>query len=600
MCKTSRSGWHCTRDTELENRHVHGFGDCMSANILCLRIHMMLRVPLLRTASGGPRRLYSAPARRSIVYSDFPLKTYHARHKYAYIGGVRRSSTESSTVSRFEPLDTFDRRHIGPSPESVDSMLKVLQPPPISLEAFVKEVVPQDIFSERSLTITGPQDRQHDGFSESQIVERLRQIASKNKVYRSYIGCGYAGTKTPEIIKRNVLESPAWYTAYTPYQPEISQGRLESLLNFQTMVSDLTGLSISNASLLDEATAAAEAMTISLGASKQRKGQKAFFVSDKCHPQTLAVLRSRAEGFHINLVIGDPLADNCGEVKALGDSLIGVLVQYPDTEGKIDQFQSLADVTHEHGGMFSVATDLLALTKLTPPGEFGADVAFGNAQRFGVPFGYGGPHAAFVACSETHKRKIPGRLVGLSKDRLGDPAIRLALQTREQHIRRERATSNICTAQVLLAHMSAFYAIYHGAGGLTKIADQVVANTHVLGHAIKKMGYYLAHDLGTPGQSKLFDTIVVRTHEQEAPRILQSAADSKNINFRILDNARIAITLDETVQLHDLEDIIGIFHGFKSETTRPSVRDVIQELQLEGTGESHQLWKLSSKNELIS
>src|SRR5579862_8853121 len=268
-------------------------------------------------------------------------------------------------------------------------------------------------------------------------------------------------------------------------------GRLESLLNFQTLVSDLTGLSISNASVLDEATAAAEAMTVSLGAlptARQNRTNKTFLVSHLVHPQTTAVLQSRAEGFGIRILVGDVLADNVGLARGIGDDLVGVLVQYPDTEGGVEYFKGLADVIHERGSTFCVATDLLALTVLTPPGEFGADIAFGNSQRFGVPFGYGGPHAAFFACSDKYKRKIPGRVIGVSKDRLGDRALRLALQTREQHIRREKATSNICTAQALLANMSAFYAIYHGPQGLKAIAERAIAGARVIEEGVSKLG----------------------------------------------------------------------------------------------------------------
>ncbi|KAK3068506.1 hypothetical protein LTS18_000635, partial [Coniosporium uncinatum] len=307
-------------------------------------------------------------------------------------------------------------------------MLKVVDPQAASLDDFVKQVLPADILSSKDLKIEGPQTKagtsgngrsQEAGFTESQVLARLKSIASENQVLRSYIGCGYAGTRVPEIIKRNVLENPGWYTSYTPYQPEISQGRLESLLNFQTVITDLTGLSMANASVLDEPTAAAEAMTLSVNAlpmSRQKKPNKTYFVSHLCHPQTIAVLESRAEGFGIKIQVGDVLADGSKGVQDVGENLIGVLVQYPDTEGGVEDFKGLSDIVHKLGGTVSVATDLLALTVLKPPGEFGADVAFGNAQRFGVPFGYGGPHAAFFATSDKHKRKIPGRIIGLSKD----------------------------------------------------------------------------------------------------------------------------------------------------------------------------------------
>ncbi|KAA8568164.1 hypothetical protein EYC84_008559 [Monilinia fructicola] len=313
------------------------------------------------------------------------------------------SPSNLSSKGAYAPLDTFARRHIGPDPSSTEQMLKALDPPVKSLDEFVEQVLPRDILSSKDLKIDAESEQSQEGFTESQLLARLKSIASENTIMRSYIGCGYAGTRVPEVIKRNVLESPGWYTSYTPYQPEISQGRLESLLNFQTLVSDLTALPISNASLLDEPTAAAEAMTLSMNAlpiARQKSKNKTFFVSHLVHPQTLAVLQSRADGFDIKIEVGDVLADGGARLKELGNDLIGALVQYPDTEGGVEDFRGLADVIHAQGATFSVATDLLALTVLTPPGEFGADIAFGNAQRFGVPFGYGGPHAAFFAVSD--------------------------------------------------------------------------------------------------------------------------------------------------------------------------------------------------------
>ncbi|KAK5153282.1 hypothetical protein LTR04_006225 [Oleoguttula sp. CCFEE 6159] len=450
-------------------------------------------------------------------------------------------------------------------------MLKALDPPVGSLDEFVRQVLPADILSSRDLKIDGPAIRtkngeqgrfSKEGFTESQLLARLRDVASGNKVFRSYIGCGYAGTRVPEVIKRNVLESPGWYTSYTPYQPEISQGRLESLLNFQTMVCDLTGLSISNASVLDEATAAAEAMTLSMNAlpaARQRRPKKVYLVSHLCHPQTIAVLESRASGFGITIEVGDVLANDGKRVEDVGEDLVGVLVQYPDTEGGVEDFKGLSEKIHNLKATFCVATDLLALTVLTPPGEFGADVAFGNAQRFGVPFGYGGPHAAFFACSEKHKRKIPGRLIGLSKDRLGDKAARLALQTREQHIRREKATSNICTAQALLANMSAFYAVYHGPKGLQTIAHRVIAAARVVEEGVRRLGY----STGKGDDSRvLFDTVLV---EADAKQITDWAVKNKQINLRIFDEKHVGITVDETVNTEDIEDILDVFAHFKGD-----------------------------------
>ncbi|KAH0543720.1 hypothetical protein FGG08_002036 [Glutinoglossum americanum] len=485
----------------------------------------------------------------------------------------------------FAPLDTFARRHIGPSPSSVENMLKALNPPVESLDHFISQVLPANVLSSRDLKIDGPSAASaskaldQEGFTESQLLARIRQIAEENKVFRSYIGCGYAGTRVPEVIKRNILEGPGWYTSYTPYQPEISQGRLESLLNFQTLVSDLTGLSISNASALDEATAAAEAMTVSLNAlpaSRQNRTNMTFLVSNLVHPQTIAVLQSRAEGFGIRIVVGDVIAGDGELPRAFGADLVGVLVQYPDTEGGVECFRRLADTVHEQGSTFCVATDLLALTVLTPPGEFGADIAFGNAQRFGVPFGYGGPHAAFFACSEKYKRKIPGRLIGVSKDRLGDRALRLALQTREQHIRREKATSNICTAQALLANMSAFYAVYHGPQGLKAIAERVIAGARVLEEGVRRMGFRTG-SRGKGGDGRvLFDTVVVGVGKGKAQEVVAWGAANKEINLRVVDADRVGITIDETVDIEDLRDILSIFGNFSAQGVEVSSLDIDQ------------------------
>ncbi|EGP89578.1 glycine dehydrogenase [decarboxylating], mitochondrial [Zymoseptoria tritici IPO323] len=470
-----------------------------------------------------------------------------------------KPQTQIDNASLFAPLDTFARRHIGPTAESTEEMLKVLDPPASSLDEFVSQVLPSTILSKKDLKVEGPIPEsgsvpsESGGYSESQLLTRLRQIASENKVYKSYIGCGYAGTRVPEVIKRNILENPAWYTSYTPYQPEISQGRLESLLNYQTMVCDLTGLAISNASVLDEATAAAEAMTLSMNAmpaTRLKRPNKTYFVSHLCHPQTLAVLESRAHGFGIKIEVGDVLANNSSRVEELGEDLIGVLAQYPDTLGGVEDYRGLADKVHKLKGTFAVATDLLALTLLTPPGEFGADVAFGNAQRFGVPFGFGGPHAAFFAVSEKHKRKIPGRLIGLSKDRLGNNAARLALQTREQHIRREKATSNICTAQALLANMSAMYAVYHGPAGLKKIAEKVAKMAQVLAKGLESGGLEVR-------QPVAFDTVVVKKHD--ARGFVTKTAQNFMTNFRVIDDEHVGITVDETVGKKQIEEIFRAF-----------------------------------------
>ncbi|MCJ1399614.1 glycine decarboxylase subunit P [Xylographa trunciseda] len=488
----------------------------------------------------------------------------------------------------FAPLDTFSRRHIGPSPSSTQQMLQSLDPPTKSLDDFVREVLPADILSSRDLKIEESREQEEgldgeNGLTESQLIARLRTIASGNKVMRSYIGCGYAGTRIPEVIKRNVLESPGWYTSYTPYQPEISQGRLESLLNFQTMVSDLTALSISNASVLDEPTAAAEAMTLAMNAlptARQKRAGKTFLVSHMCHPQTVAVLRSRAEGFGININVVDVLANGGNQVKEAGEDLIGVLVQYPDTEGGVEDFRGLADAIHGLGATFCVATDLLALTVLRPPGDFGADIAFGNAQRLGVPFGYGGPHAAFFACSEKYKRKIPGRLVGVSKDRLGDKAMRLALQTREQHIRREKATSNICTAQALLANMSAFYTVYHGPTGLKAIAERAILGARVLEEGVRRLGFSTGKRGKDSNGRTASDTIAVEVGAEKAPEFAAWAVENKSINLRIINADKLGVTIDETVDTQDLLDIMSVFEHFSSEKTSIKLEEIISDLGL--------------------
>ena len=354
----------------------------------------------------------------------------------------------------------FANRHIGPRSEDIELMLITLGY--ASMSDFIEDVVPTDIRSSFALSLDGDAD----GLSESEALSALKGLASENQVFRSFIGMGYYNCLVPPVIQRNILENPGWYTQYTPYQAEISQGRLEALLNFQTMVIDLTGLPVANASLLDEATAAAEAMGICV-ANVPQKISRTFFVSETCHPQTIAVLQTRAEPLGIELQIGDHRDVN------FDTPILGAIVQYPATDGTIYDYHPFAEQVHAAGGLFVTATDLLALTLLRPPGEFGADIAIGNSQRFGVPLGYGGPHAAFLSTHEELKRSIPGRIAGVSHDANNKPAIRLALQTREQHIRREKATSNICTAQVLLAVMAGMYAVYHGPTGLKHIAEGI-------------------------------------------------------------------------------------------------------------------------------
>ena len=364
--------------------------------------------------------------------------------------------------------ERFADRHIGPSPHDIQEMLRVVGFP--TLDAMIDAVVPQQIRLAKPLSLPAAR-------GEQELLSELKAILSKNDVRRSFIGMGYYDCITPPVIQRNILENPGWYTPYTPYQAEISQGRLEALLNFQTMAADLTGLEVANASLLDEATAAAEAMTMCYGLHG-RGGANVFFVSDMCHPQTIAVVQTRALPLGIEVVVG-----NHAEF-AFREKVFGVLLQYPATDGAILDYEPFIREAHEHKALAVVATDLMALTLLKPPGEFGADIAVGSSQRFGVPMGYGGPHAAFFATRDEYKRHMPGRLVGVSKDAQGRSALRLALQTREQHIRREKATSNICTAQVLLAIMASMYAVYQGPEGLKRIARRVHAMDAALSAAL--------------------------------------------------------------------------------------------------------------------
>jgi glycine dehydrogenase len=455
--------------------------------------------------------------------------------------------------------ERFSQRHIGPYPDEETEMLRALDPPVKDLADFIDQSIPSNIRREGA-DVHGPWGGPNiEGRPETVLQSELKTMVKNNRpaLGHSLIGTGYYGTVTPPVITRNVLESPAWYTSYTPYQAEISQGRLESLLNFQTLVTDLTGLTIANASILDEGTAAAEAMTLSMNAlpaSRLKKADKAFVVSHLCHPQTIAVLEARAHGFGINIVVGDVLENDSQLVKDQGENLIGVLAQYPDTTGGVFDFQALSDVVHAAGATFSVATDLLSLTLLKPPGEFGADIAFGSAQRLGVPMGFGGPHAAFFACSDKHKRKIPGRLVGVSKDRMGNRALRLALQTREQHIRREKATSNICTAQALLANMSAFYAIYHGPTGLKNIAIQIWNTAKILQQAIN--AYAPSLKVITKGVREdgavLFDTLSIEAQDKKTFDAVKQRAAANRIQLRLTvpgsseEKPRFAISLDES------------------------------------------------------
>lgn len=441
------------------------------------------------------------------------------------------------------PAD-FEQRHIGPAAAEIQQMLEMMGFG--ALEDLISKAVPAAIRLERPLQLGEPRN-------EFEVLAELKSIAAQNQIFRSFIGMGYSNCITPPVIQRNILENPAWYTQYTPYQPEIAQGRLEALLNFQTMVIDLTGMEIANASLLDEGTAAAEAMTLSYGLHKGES--KAFWVSEACHPQTIDVVQTRAKPLGIEVIVGDH------RTFEFDRPVFGVLLQYPATDGAVYDYQDFIDRAHQAGALVTVAADILSLTLLKPPGEFGADIAVGSTQRFGVPLGYGGPHAAYFATKDAYKRQIPGRLVGVSKDSLGQPALRLALQTREQHIRRDKATSNICTAQVLLAVIASMYAVYHGSAGLKQIAQRVHSLTVQLATSLQQSGYTIAAE-------PFFDTIRVEVGDQQA-QILQRALD-RRINLRAIGTESIGISLDETSTERDLFDLLAVFSVNSSSLTSHS------------------------------
>ncbi len=428
---------------------------------------------------------------------------------------------------------SFVRRHIGPRVDDYSKMLQLLGLS--SLDELVDKAVPASIRLAQPIDVG-------EGGEEQPVLQALRAIASQNKVFRSFIGMGYNACVTPPVIQRNIFENPGWYTQYTPYQPEISQGRLEALLNFQTMIADLTALEISNASLLDEATAAAEAMHMSYGLCQNEIST--FFVSEACHPQTIDVVKTRAWAQGIQVLVGNH------EAFDFSTQVFGVLLQYPATDGALYDYTAFVDRTHAAGAIVTVAADLLSLALLKPPGEFGADIAVGNTQRFGVPLGYGGPHAAYFATREAYKRSMPGRLVGVTKDSGGKPALRLALQTREQHIRREKATSNICTAQVLLAVMAAMYAVYHGPDGIRNIAGRIHRLAVALAEGLKSLGYKV-------GPESYFDTLRVEVGRKRA-RVLKTAL-ARGINLRLLSERAVGISLDETTTVDDLKDLCSIF-----------------------------------------
>ena len=441
------------------------------------------------------------------------------------------------------PEDTtqnFSLRHIGPRKSEINEMLEELGLK--NIDELIEKTIPESIHIKSELNIG-------NGLDEFSLLKKIKSIASKNKVARSYIGTGYYGTITPPVIQRNILENPGWYTAYTPYQAEISQGRLEALLNYQTMVTEMTGLNISNASLLDESTAAAEAMVMMFRSTKDRNQ---FLVASDCHPQTIDVLKTRSEPIGVELII-KPLDEF-----NFTDKTFGVLIQYPSTDGKVFDFGDLCKQAHDNGALLAVATDLMALALIPTPGEIGADIAVGNSQRFGVPMGFGGPHAAFISAKENFKRKMPGRIIGESVDSNGNRALRMALQTREQHIRRDKATSNICTAQVLLAVMAGMYSIYHGPIGIKAIANRIHDKTKILANSLKSSGYKIVYE-------QFFDTIRISLRNNSVNEIVK-AAESNNLNFRYFDNGDVGISLDETTSQGDLNDILSIFNSELSQS----------------------------------
>ncbi|KAJ2161743.1 glycine decarboxylase subunit P [Coemansia sp. RSA 552] len=493
------------------------------------------------SAAPSASALGVAALRAALLHTLKPRQSSAAVASSASSGeAAEPAAAAASAAAALAPLDTFLRRHNGPRDSDVQAMLQALGFQ--SLDEMVSAAVPDAIRLAEPLRIADSE------YAEKELLAKLKGIAQKNKVYRSFIGTGYTDTVVPPVILRNILENPGWYTQYTPYQPEISQGRLESLLNFQTVVSDLTGLPAANASLLDEGTAAGEALVVCLNSSR-KKSRNVFFADENCHPQTLAVLRTRAEGVGAEIVVGDY---RTFDLASLGDRLAGALVSYPDTFGNIGEHKALADMVHAQGGQLVVVADLMSLAVLQPPGEFGADIAIGNSQRFGVPLGYGGPHAAFFATTAANQRRIPGRIIGVSRDAEGNRAYRLALQTREQHIRREKASSNICTAQALLANMSAMYAVYHGPEGIRAIANRIHRFTQVLAAAVTAAGHSVEN-------SSYFDTLRIRIADSSSAADIHARADQREINLRRIDSQTVGVTLDEAITREELAQLAEIF-----------------------------------------
>lgn len=457
--------------------------------------------------------------------------------------------------------ERFLTRHLGSDEGQVQLMLDELDLS--SIDELIDETLPSGIRRKQALKLNEP-------MSEVRFLEEIKKIASQNEVFSSYIGMGYYDTIVPNVIQRNILENPGWYTSYTPYQAEISQGRLEALINFQTMVADLTGMELANASLLDEATAAAEAMSMFHASrkGKKRKEENTFFISDLCHPQTIDVVRGRAKPAGIEIIVGD-----ISEIDVNATYLFGILLQYPGSDGSVENYSDLIEAASENNVQTVVAADLLALTLLTPPGEMGADAVVGSTQRLGVPMGYGGPHAAYFATNETYKRKIPGRIIGVTQDEEENPVYRMALQTREQHIRRQRATSNICTAQVLLAVMAGMYGVYHGPEGLKQIAIRVAGMAKITAEGLQKLGFTLQN-------KHFFDTLTVDVKSDDIKERIREQALQQKVNFRYYDDARIGISFDEAKDLDDVQNVLAVFKAGGNSDVEIDINEFAEKVSL--------------------
>ncbi|WOL03003.1 glycine dehydrogenase (decarboxylating), mitochondrial [Canna indica] len=519
---------------------------------------------ILRRLISQTRSSAAAPATTRHLSSFAPSSVFPAGNSLFHPPAAaaaeslfRNGQSRSISVDALRPSDTFPRRHNSATPEDQSTMAEFCGFS--SLDALIDATVP------KAIRLPGMQFTKFDaGLTESQMIAHMNRLAAKNKVFKSFIGMGYYDTFVPAVILRNIMENPAWYTQYTPYQAEIAQGRLESLLNFQTLITDLTALPMSNASLLDEGTAAAEAMAMCNNILKGKK--KTFIIASNCHPQTIDICKTRAEGFDIKVVVAD-----LKDFDYKSNDVCGVLVQYPGTEGEILDYADFIKNAHSHGVKVVMATDLLALTVLKPPGELGADIVVGSAQRFGVPMGYGGPHAAFLATSQEYKRMMPGRIIGVSVDSTGKPALRMAMQTREQHIRRDKATSNICTAQALLANMAAMYAVYHGPEGLKAIAQRVHGLSGALALGLKKLGTVTVQDL------PFFDTVKITCSDAKA---IADEARKHEMNLRVVDSNTITVSFDETTTLDDVDKLLKVFScgkpvNFTAESLAPEVQAAI-------------------------